>query len=92
MEIYLIPTISETCGDAFLISWQACSAETVPDGQFSVSVISPSGKPVEAPQVYLVTKEGIFQEGAPSKHGLFIFKMPAKLAFLFAAAPDIILL
>jgi hypothetical protein len=39
-----------------LISWQACSAETPPEGQFSVSVVSSSGKSVDAPQVYVVTK------------------------------------
>ena len=50
---------------------QACLAETLPEGQFSVSVISSSGKPVDVPQVYLVTKEGIFQEEAAGKDGLF---------------------
>jgi hypothetical protein len=69
-----------------LISWQVCFAEPLPEGPFSVTVISSSGKPVEAPQVYLVTKEGIFQKGVAGKDGVFIFKMPPKSAYLFAAA------
>ena len=42
---------------------------------------------MEAPQVYLVTKEGIFQKGAAGTDGIFIFKTPPKSANLFAAAP-----
>jgi hypothetical protein len=62
-------------------------AETLPQGLFSVSVFSSSGKPVEAPQVYLVTKEGIFQKGGAGTDGIFNFKTSPKWACLFAAAP-----
>ena len=68
----------------FLLSFGSCISGATGEGQFSVTVVNPSGS-IDA-QVFLVLRDGGYQAGE-SKDGIFRFTKPVKSTFLLAAAP-----
>jgi hypothetical protein len=60
----------------------------IQENQFSVSVLSSSGRPISGVQVYLANRDGIFQKGTADSHGFFVFEKPRHgQSYLLLAAP-----